>query len=255
MSGFYKKKHAATARFWQENGFYLLLAATLILLCIFAWILSAGEKQEEPQQDLNAEQILPQNLPEPLLPTVLPDPTKADTTQVNTEVPDIEADPNETTESQLTEELTETVQQKAETVTEPVTLLIPVATETVHPYSGADPVFSETMRDWRTHDGIDYLTSGEDPVLAAADGIVEDVYTDELMGVTVVIRHHDDSRTIYQSLAINPRVLKGTAVTQGDMIGRTGNTADNESLDGNHLHFALLVDGGYADPATRFSND
>ena len=110
------------------------------------------------------------------------------------------------------------------------------------------------MNDWRVHSGIDFLTEGEVDVCAVADGIVENVYTSELMGLTVEIRHADDTLSIYQSLSGEAKVIAGQEVKQGDVLGMTGTSADSECLEGNHLHFALLRNGVYLDPNSRFAS-
>lgn len=126
--------------------------------------------------------------------------------------------------------------------------IAPCSGEIVKNYSGFTPVFSETLRDWRIHTGIDFATSEPVNVSAVADGIVEDVYSDELMGVTVLIRHPDGMLSLYQSLAENPKVLNKMEVKQGDIIGKTGATASAEEHEGTHLHFELILNGANCDP-------
>ncbi len=135
-----------------------------------------------------------------------------------------------------------------------VAMILPVQGEVGVGFSSTVPVFSETMKDWRVHQGIDFLTEGEAPVYAAADGMVDQVYTSELMGLTVEILHADGTRSVYQSLAGEAEVIAGQEVLQGDVIGKTGISADSECLSGNHLHFALLKNGVYLDPNGRFAS-
>ncbi|MBQ4322413.1 MAG: M23 family metallopeptidase, partial [Clostridia bacterium] len=115
-------------------------------------------------------------------------------------------------------------------------------------------VFSETMNDWRVHQGIDFLTEGQIDVVAVADGVVEQVYIDELMGLTVEIVHADGTISVYQSLSGEAAVIGGQEVRQGDVIGKSGNSADCECLVGDHLHFALVREGVYLDPNDRFTS-
>lgn len=135
---------------------------------------------------------------------------------------------------------------------ETVMMILPVSGTVGTDFSLTVPVFSETMKDWRVHQGIDYLTEGEAEVVAVADGMVDQVYVDELMGLTVEILHADGTRSIYQSLGGEASVIAGQEVRQGDKIGSSGISADSECLEGNHLHFALLRDGVYLDPNERF---
>ena len=106
---------------------------------------------------------------------------------------------------------------------------------------------------WRTHSGIDYSTKDHANVFAAADGVVDDVYTDELMGVSILIKHDDGVYTLYQGLMENTKVLQRMEVKQGDVIGKTGITAIEEETEGCHLHFELIIDGKQVDPNEYFS--
>jgi len=136
---------------------------------------------------------------------------------------------------------------------EDVGMILPASGTVGHGFSLTVPVFSATMNDWRVHQGIDILTEGEADVVAAADGTVDQIYTDEMMGKTVEILHADGTVSVYQSLADEICVTMGQQVLQGDRIGKTGISADCESLDGHHLHFALVRSGVYLNPQDRFT--
>lgn len=128
----------------------------------------------------------------------------------------------------------------------------PVDCNISHDFSGSVPVFSESMNDWRLHQGVDYSTEEPLEVKACAEGIVEDVYYDGLMGQTVVIIHPDDTKTVYQSLAEDVKVIKGQTVKSRDIIGYTSDTAVSEGDRNAHLHFAVIKDGKYVDPKGLF---
>lgn len=125
----------------------------------------------------------------------------------------------------------------------------PVAGETVTGYAMETLSYNETTRDWRTHAGIDIAAEAGTPVLAAADGEVYTVYTDDTMGTTVVIRHQDGYTTQYSSLAEEVSVEPGDAVTLGQQIGAVGDTALLESALGDHVHFCVLYQDEAMDPA------
>ena len=108
--------------------------------------------------------------------------------------------------------------------------------------------YDETMRDWRTHSGIDIAASVGTQVLAVSDGTVERVYQDDLMGTTVVIDHGNGLRSIYSNLAATPTVAEGDTVSTGRVIGAVGDTAIAESTPA-HLHFEMTRDDLAADPA------
>ena len=124
----------------------------------------------------------------------------------------------------------------------------PVEGAVVTAYSMDKLLYNETMRDWRTHDGIDIAADAGTAVVAAKAGTVESVEADPIMGMTVTIQHQDKWETVYSSLTDAPEVEAGDEVTAGQVIGFVGETAASESALGPHLHFAVLHDGAASDP-------
>ena len=55
-------------------------------------------------------------------------------------------------------------------------------------------------------------------------------------------------RSKYSNLSTAAMVEEGDAVTKGQVISGVGNSALFESLDPEHLHFELWVDGQAVDP-------
>ena len=110
--------------------------------------------------------------------------------------------------------------------------------------------YSETMGDWRTHEGLDIAAELGTRVLAAANGTVSAIYEDDLMGTVVEIDHGQGGlMSRYANLAAAPTVSVGDAVTTGAVIGAVGETAAAESGRQAHLHYALLKEGYPVDPA------
>lgn len=108
--------------------------------------------------------------------------------------------------------------------------------------------YDETMGDWRTHSGIDIAAAPGSTVFAAADGTVQRVYADDLMGTTVVIDHGNGVVSTYANLQTAPAVAEGDIVHTGSVIGAVGATAIAESGRPGHLHFELCEDGIAVDP-------
>jgi len=124
----------------------------------------------------------------------------------------------------------------------------PVNGEIIERFSIDELVFSDTLGDWRVHTGIDIAAGLGTQVCAMGDGKVEDIYTDELMGVTVVIDHGNSVKSVYRNLMDNVVVKVGDTVYAGDVIGGVGQTADNELLDPPHLHLEVIRNGAQIDP-------
>lgn len=114
-------------------------------------------------------------------------------------------------------------------------------------------VWSNTMEDYRTHNGIDICAAAGEGVMAAADGIVTEVYPDPMMGNTVVIAHDGESETVYQNLGDHIAVSVGDTVKSGEVIGTVGESAIIEIAEEPHLHFEMRVDGVRVDPLSHIA--
>lgn len=115
----------------------------------------------------------------------------------------------------------------------------PVSGAITKDYSGDELIFSDTMQDWRTHNGIDFAAEDGTDVLAAADGTVEAITDSGMMGTSVIILHTGGVRTIYSNLSDIGLVNIGDIVKAGTVIGKTGSTAAAEVSEPPHLHFEM----------------
>jgi len=126
----------------------------------------------------------------------------------------------------------------------------PVKGEIIKKYSTDSLVFSETLNDYRTHQGIDFAAEIGSAVRAYTDGVVLGIYDDPMMGKTVAIQHDYDMVSYYMNLDSNiPEGLKvGSKIKAGDVIGAVGKTALTEVGDKPHIHFELKVGGVTINP-------
>ena len=124
----------------------------------------------------------------------------------------------------------------------------PVNGTIIADYSVEALAYSETMGDWRTHDGLDLAVTLGTQVSAAADGTVSAIFEDNFMGTTVEIDHGNGLVSQYANLAEVPTVAVGDTVKTGSVIGSVGSTAVAENGRQPHLHFAMYQDGNPADP-------
>ncbi|MBE6541269.1 MAG: M23 family metallopeptidase [Ruminococcaceae bacterium] len=118
-------------------------------------------------------------------------------------------------------------------------------------FSGVVPVFSYTMNDYRTHNGIDFACSAKTPVYAAADGKICEINDDPMMGVTIGVEHSGGAVTRYKGLSEESLTMNklGDTVKAGQVIGSSGDTALIESAEEDHVHFELTINGESKDPA------
>jgi hypothetical protein len=84
---------------------------------------------------------------------------------------------------------------------------------------------------------------------AASAGVVLGARPNVGYGNWIKIGHHGDLATVYGHLSrFAPGIKSGAWVSQGDLIGYTGNTGRST---GPHLHFELLSDDKPVNPIAR----
>jgi murein DD-endopeptidase MepM/ murein hydrolase activator NlpD len=139
---------------------------------------------------------------------------------------------------------------------EPPAFVLPVSGAMTKGHDLTLQVFSNTMRDWRVHNGIDIAATAGSPVYAAADGTVSAIWEDVSYGTCISVAHSGDYITYYKNL--NPiladGIAVGTEVEQGQLIAAVGESAMVEIADEPHLHFELSVEGEYVDPTEYFDS-
>ena len=101
--------------------------------------------------------------------------------------------------------------------------------------------WGDARSEGRSHDGIDIPAPAGTPVLAAASGVVEKLFTSDKGGLTIYVRS-PDRRTIHYYAHLSayaPRLEEGQAVAAGQKIGAVG-ASGNAAPDAPHLHFEIL---------------
>lgn len=124
----------------------------------------------------------------------------------------------------------------------------PVKGEILREFAKDSLVFSNTLQEWITHNGIDIKADKTTVVKSAANGTVSAIKNDPRYGLTVIINHDNGYQTIYSNLLTSEFVTKGEKVEKGQSIGTIGNSASFEVSDEYHLHFELIRNNEYLDP-------
>lgn len=146
--------------------------------------------------------------------------------------------------------------EKPEKKPEKKSFLSPVSGSVAKGHSLTVPVFSATLEEWRVHSGIDIGCEMGAEVFAAFDGTVSEVYTDPLLGCTVVIDHGYDVKTIYSNLDSDEALAEvGATVCAGDKIGTVGDTSLSELAEEPHIHFEVSVSDIKVDPLEYISDE
>ena len=124
----------------------------------------------------------------------------------------------------------------------------PVDGEILREYAKDNLVYSTTLDEWITHNGIDIAAEKTTVVKASAEGTVKSIKNDPRYGLTIVIEHVNGFSSVYSNLLTAEFVEEGEKVEQGQTIGTVGNTATFEIADESHLHFEILKDNESVDP-------
>ena len=130
----------------------------------------------------------------------------------------------------------------------PSAYVLPIDGEVFNGYSNGELVKNETLKEWRTHDGIDIKAEQGAQVVAVADGTVSKVYKDQMWGTVVEITHGGKIVSYYYGLDENVLVKEGDKVEIQTPIGTLGNTNLAENSMDSHLHFGMKQDGKWVDP-------
>lgn len=150
---------------------------------------------------------------------------------------------NKTKEKANEEEKTKQETKKADPV-----FGMPVEGEVIKEYAKDKLVYSDTLKEWITHAGIDIKADKTTIVKASEEGTVKSIKNDPRYGLTVVIEHNNGFSTVYSNLLTAEFVTAGESVKKGQTIGTVGNTATFEISDESHLHFEILKDNVQIDP-------
>lgn len=111
-----------------------------------------------------------------------------------------------------------------------------------------DLVFNQTLEQWRTHNGVDFIAEKGTKVMAILGGKVVDVENTTLEGTVVTIEQSDGVIAIYKSLSSEVSVKSGDTVKAGDVIGKVDVTMSTEKKVGAHLHLEMKKNGEFISP-------
>lgn len=125
---------------------------------------------------------------------------------------------------------------------------LPFGNQIIKDYSNMNPVYSKTLGDWRTHNGIDFSGEAGSAVVAISYGEVISIYEDTLFGTCVLIDHGNGVTAKYCGLNKDTlNVKERSSVNSEDIIGYLGEIPC-EKQEGAHLHFEISHNGEIVEP-------
>ena len=109
---------------------------------------------------------------------------------------------------------------------------------------------NKTLNSYYEHKGVDFAAEVGTSVFAVEKGVVESIYTgDVLTGTEIVIRHEDGLKSVYRFVEQAENLKVGDSVEKGQVIATVAEASGSEYKDGAHLHFEILKDGASIDPS------
>lgn len=231
---------------------YMTIILVLLIMAVAVGLVTAANKRNKPAEtSANSAEVSTSSQTTAHLPivTTAPKPQTTQTLPAVTEPAETSAATRPAASAAATDPITEAAAPES---TLPV-FIMPTIGNVSKSYSVDVLVYSDTMEDYRTHSGIDICAGTGEGVMAAADGVVSEVYAHPMMGYTVVVRHDGSAETVYQNLAEDIAVSVGDTVKSGEVIGAIGDSALIEIAEEPHLHFELRVDGKAVNPLDYIS--
>ena len=233
--------------FISGKGFYLVVLICVAAIALSGYYLVRGLQDETLDQPVSGSAAIYEQPTASPAPRASAQPSAAPSTQPSAQP---SAKPSAAPTAQPTTPPDPVLTAPPSTQPTPAALVFtwPVNGTIIADYSVETLSYSETMGDWRTHDGLDLAVTLGTKVIATAAGTVSAVYQDDFMGTVVEIDHGNGLVSQYASLAEVPTVKIGDAVETGSVIGSVGTTAAAESGRQPHLHFAMYQNGDPVDP-------
>ena len=240
--------HFKNVLYWSVGIFAIVLAGLIITFIVY-------NKNLNKNFSSGAEQKLSEILEESYDPD-----TESASTEIGKTVEESKAETENIVQNEVntnsnntnpTIDETAVVEQKKEEVkqTPDPTFIKPVEGDILKEFARDNLIYSETLDEWVTHNGIDIIADKATVVKAAADGKVIAIKNDPRYGITIIIEHDNGYETRYSNLLTAEFVNVGEKVTQGQTIGTVGNTGVFEIMDDPHLHFEILKNSEYLDPS------
>lgn len=167
---------------------------------------------------------------------------------INTSNMEKETKENTTKTNETQENAVKPIETKKEEKVPDPTFTKPVEGEISVEFAKDTLIYSNTLKEWVTHMGIDIKADKATVVKAAAEGTVKSIKNDPRYGITVVVEHVNGFKTIYSNLLTAEFVSEGESVKKGQTLGTVGNTATFEIADASHLHFEIQKNDINLDP-------
>lgn len=254
--------------FLAGRGFYIILGLCVVAIGVSGYMLLFGGDSGEENPIVMQHSPMPSvysvpsptprvtnppvavNPPTEMVPVIQPNPSvpSMPSVQSETKAPAPTHSPTEMTRGEKATAEQESPDSAEVLAPDAMVFSRPVAGEIIQPHSMTELVRHETLNVWRVHPGIDIAVAEGTIICAASDGTVVDIYEDPTYGISVKIDHGDGLASVYSNLDPEVKATMNHLIKMGEAIGKVGQSAEGESGDETHLHFAMLLNDEQVDP-------
>lgn len=231
----------------QRRGLYFALAVCLVAIAVAA-VSAYGSimdyvTEQNSQSQASQNEIVVREDPETVVNTV-PEVKTEESSQLE---PASEAPPQETAAEPEPEIEAEETNNEA-TYAPSEALKYPTAsTEAISAFSNGELVYSDVMKDYRAHNGMDVKASVSEAVFSVGNGKVLRTYNDILLGNVIEVEH-GEYIVRYCGLGDTLLVHEGDLVFLNTAIGSVFSVPMEKNAEA-HLHLEVLKGDEYIDPA------
>ena len=120
-------------------------------------------------------------------------------------------------------------------------------------YSMDHMVYFETLEQYQYNPAMIISAEVGDKVYVVAEGMIMDISTNEVTGLTVTEDLGDGYTAIYGQLE-NVNFAVGDTVERGHVLGYVAETTKYYSVEGTNLYFAMELDGESVNPLEYFAD-
>lgn len=129
-----------------------------------------------------------------------------------------------------------------------ITFAKPCSGEILMNYAKDNMVYSNTLREWVVHDGVDFKLNENDPVFSVCDGNVIDIRYEHKLGNIIEIEN-EEYVVKYACVEAIKNLKVGDSVKQGMQIAVASSDVGFEQDDGVHLHLEIFKNGNQINPS------
>lgn len=153
----------------------------------------------------------------------------------------------ETKEEEVAQTTTQSTSTKALNFQAESKMSWPIAGNVLINYSMDSTVYFATLNQYKYNSALIIQGDVNSKVASAADGIVEEIYTDEETGISMKVDLGNGYKAIYGQLK-EITVKKGDSITKGSAIGYVSEPTKYYSIEGSNLYFKITKDDSPVNP-------